>query len=77
MLTGFKHHYPSALQPPLQVIGTAPDAKHVAGVYMLTFKNRVLFLADTTVNQDSDQQTLTEIARHTAELAGALTSILE
>jgi malate dehydrogenase (oxaloacetate-decarboxylating)(NADP+) len=69
MLTGLTHHYPSALRPPLQVIGTADDAEYAAGVYMLAFKNRVVFAADTTVNFDPDAEVLAEITRHTAELA--------
>ncbi|MEE6210081.1 NADP-dependent malic enzyme [Salarchaeum sp. III] len=69
LLTGLTHHYPSALKPPLQVIGTAPDADYVAGVYMLTFKNRVVFAADTTVNQDPSEEVLAEVAEHTANLA--------
>ncbi|WP_440989120.1 NADP-dependent malic enzyme [Haloarchaeobius baliensis] len=69
LLTGLTHHYPSALRPPLQVIGTAEDADYAAGVYMLTFKNRVIFCADTTVNQDPDAKVLAEVADHTAELA--------
>ncbi|SNR23279.1 NADP-dependent malic enzyme [Halorubrum vacuolatum] len=69
MLTGLTHHYPSALRPPLQVIGSAADTDTVAGVYMLTFKNRVIFCADATVNQAPDAETLAEITRHTAELA--------
>jgi len=69
MLTGLTHHYPSALRPPLQVIGTAEDADYAAGVYLLTFKNQVVFCADTTVNQDPDAEILSEITKHTAELA--------
>ncbi|WP_339103389.1 NADP-dependent malic enzyme [Haloterrigena salinisoli] len=69
MLTGLTNHYPSALRPPLQVVGTAPDTDYAAGVYMLTFKNRVVFLADATVNQDPDEDVLAEITRHTADLA--------
>jgi malate dehydrogenase (oxaloacetate-decarboxylating)(NADP+) len=69
MLTGLMHHYPSALRPPLQVIGTADDADYAAGVYMLTFKNRVVFCADATVNQNPDEEVLTEVTCHTAELA--------
>ncbi|WP_338738037.1 NADP-dependent malic enzyme [Haloplanus salilacus] len=69
MLTGLTHHYPSALRPPLQVIGTAEDADYAAGVYMLTFRNRVIFVADTTVNQDPGADELAEIGRHTGELA--------
>ncbi|WP_136601702.1 NADP-dependent malic enzyme [Salinigranum halophilum] len=69
MLTGLTHHYPSALRPPLQVIGTAEDADYAAGVYMLTFRNRVIFAADTTVNLDPTAEVLAEITKHTAELA--------
>jgi malate dehydrogenase (oxaloacetate-decarboxylating)(NADP+) len=69
MLTGLMHHYPAALRPPLQVIGTADDAEYAGGVYMLTFKNRVIFCADATVNQRPDEAVLSEITRHTADLA--------
>ncbi len=69
MLTGLMHHYPSALRPPLQVVGTAEDANYAAGVYMLTFKNNVVFCADATVNQNPDEDVLEEITRHTADLA--------
>jgi malate dehydrogenase (oxaloacetate-decarboxylating)(NADP+) len=69
MLTGLTHHYPSALRPPLQVVSTAPDADYVAGVYMLTFKNQVVFCADTTVNTDPSAEVLAEVTRHTADLA--------
>ena len=69
MLTGLSYHYPDALRPPLQVIGTEPDAEYAAGVYMLTFKNRVIFVADATVNQDPDADVLEEITRHTADVA--------
>jgi len=69
LLTGLTHQYPAALRPPLKVIGTAQDANYAAGVYMLTFKNRVVFCVDTTVNQDPDEDVLEEITRHAAGLA--------
>ena len=69
LLTGLTHHYPSALRPPLQVIGTAEDATTAAGVYLLTFKNKIVFCADATVNTDPDAELLAEITKHTAALA--------
>ncbi|WP_336002374.1 NADP-dependent malic enzyme [Halorientalis halophila] len=69
MLTGLMHNYPSALKPPLQIVGTADDANYAAGVYMLTFKNRVIFCVDTTVNQNPDAEVLSEVTCHTADLA--------
>ncbi|MCO8268956.1 phosphate acyltransferase, partial [Haloferax sp. AB510] len=53
----------------LQIIGTAEDANYAAGVYMLTFRNRVIFCADATVNLDPDENVLAEVTKHTAELA--------
>jgi malate dehydrogenase (oxaloacetate-decarboxylating)(NADP+) len=69
LLTGLTHHYPSALRPPLEIIGTAPDANYAAGVYLLTFQNRVLFCADATVNPGPSAEVMAEVAQHTAELA--------
>ncbi|PSP67076.1 NADP-dependent malic enzyme [Halobacteriales archaeon QS_1_69_70] len=69
MLTGLMHHYPSALRPPLQIVGTADDAEYAAGVYMLTFQNSVVFVADATVNQAPDAEVLEEVTRQTADLA--------
>ena len=69
LLTGLTHHYPSALRPPLQVIGTAPDVDYAAGVYLLTFKNRVAFIADATVNVAPDADVLAEVTKQTAALA--------
>ncbi|ELZ08378.1 bifunctional malic enzyme oxidoreductase/phosphotransacetylase [Halovivax asiaticus JCM 14624] len=69
LLTGLMHNYPSALRPPLQVIGTADDVDHVAGVYLLAFKNRVIFIADATVNMDPDEEVLAEVTQQTANLA--------
>lgn len=69
MLTGLTNHYPSALRPPLPVIGTAEDAEYVADVYLLSFKNRIVFCADTTVNQAPDADVLAEVTKHTAALA--------
>jgi malate dehydrogenase (oxaloacetate-decarboxylating)(NADP+) len=69
VLTGLTHHYGAALKPPLQVIGTRDGVDYAAGVYMLTFKNQVIFCADTTVNQDPGADVLAEVTRHTADVA--------
>jgi malate dehydrogenase (oxaloacetate-decarboxylating)(NADP+) len=68
MLTGLTHHYPGALRPPLQVVGTAENADYAAGVYMLTFGDRVVFCVDATVNLDPDESVLAEVTCHAAEL---------
>ncbi|MFB6283976.1 MAG: NADP-dependent malic enzyme [Halobacteria archaeon] len=69
LLTGLSHNYPAALRPPLQVIGTRGDTDNASGVYLLTFENRVIFVADTTVNLRHNAESLAETAVQTAELA--------
>jgi malate dehydrogenase (oxaloacetate-decarboxylating)(NADP+) len=69
LLTGLEHNYPTVLRPPLRVIGTGPDAEYVSGVYLLTFQDRVVFCADTTVNQEPDEAVLEAVTKHTATLA--------
>ena len=69
MLTGLTYHYPSALRPPLEVVGTADGVDNAAGVYMLAVENRVVFFADATVTQTPDEDALVEVAHHAASVA--------
>lgn len=67
-LAGVTRSYPEVIKPNLLVVGTRHN-KRVAGVYMLLFKDRVLFLADTTVNIDPNAEEVAEIAINAADLA--------
>jgi len=69
LVSGVTRQYPDTIRPALQIIGTHPEVKHVAGLYVLLFKNSIKFLADTTVNIDSNPETLAEIALLTANEA--------
>jgi malate dehydrogenase (oxaloacetate-decarboxylating)(NADP+) len=69
VISGLHAYYPATLKPALQVLTTKPGVKHVSGAYLLMFKNRMLILADTTVNIEPDAETLAEIAIQTAETA--------
>jgi malate dehydrogenase (oxaloacetate-decarboxylating)(NADP+) len=53
--------YPYAIRRLLQCIGKSGRHKTVASVYMMVFKNRTLFFADTTVNINPSDQQLAEI----------------
>jgi malate dehydrogenase (oxaloacetate-decarboxylating)(NADP+) len=68
-MSGRTSHYPDALRPALQVIGTRPDVDKVSGVYMMAFDDEVYFFADGTVNIDPGAETLAEISHHAAEVA--------
>jgi len=69
VIAGLRAYYPATIRPALQIVKTRPGVRHVSGAYLLMFKNRMVILADTTVNIDPDSQTLAEIAEQTAETA--------
>ena len=69
MVAGVTQQYPDTLRPALQVITTRNGVKRIAGVYLMVFKDRLLFLADTTVNITPTAEELAEIAIEAAELA--------
>ncbi|MFG1485750.1 NADP-dependent malic enzyme [Halobacteriovorax sp. RZ-2] len=64
-------NYSDCLKPALSVIG-AQAGKKAAGVFILVFKDRVLFLADTTVQPDPSAEDLVEIAKSTQHLYKSL-----
>ena len=69
MITGATQNYPECIRPIMKVIGThsASRAK-VAGIMMLVFKSRVIFLADCTVQINPDANDLADIAISAAQL---------
>ena len=69
LISGLSQHYPETIRPALQAIGTQPGVRRVSGAYLLILRDRLLFLADTTVNIDPSPEELAEIAVLTADLA--------
>ncbi len=69
LISGLTQHYNATIRPALQICGTLPNVKRVSGAYILMFEDRVLFLADTTVNIDPSAEELAEIALLTADFA--------
>jgi malate dehydrogenase (oxaloacetate-decarboxylating)(NADP+) len=72
MVGGIEQYYPDKLHAPLQAIGVDPEAKVLAGVFMMVVEKNVYFVADTTVNVDPDAPTLARIASETARLVRRL-----
>ncbi|MFZ9595482.1 MAG: NADP-dependent malic enzyme [Bdellovibrionia bacterium] len=68
LLNGIAQSYPETLRPAIQVIGVKPGSR-LAGIYMMIFKGRVLWFADTTVNIQPSAEELADIAIQTASLA--------
>ena len=69
MVSGMAQHYPDTIRPMLQIVGVREGVRRVAGVFMLTFRNRTFFIADTTVSVEPDAEGLAETAILTAEFA--------
>ena len=67
LISGLTQHYPDTVRPALQIIGHKEGTDVVAGLYMLIFKNQIIFIADATVNIEPDAKQLAQIAMLTAE----------
>jgi malate dehydrogenase (oxaloacetate-decarboxylating)(NADP+) len=62
LIAGVTMSYPETIRPALQIHKTREGIKRAAGMYLLLFEDRMLFIADTTVNQDPTADELAEIA---------------
>ncbi len=69
VISGLHAYYPATIRPALQIVKMKPGVRKVSGAYLLMFKNRMLVLADTTVNIDPTAEDLADIAVLTAETA--------
>jgi malate dehydrogenase (oxaloacetate-decarboxylating)(NADP+) len=69
LIAGLNHSYPETIRPALQIHKTLPGVHKAAGVYLLLFEDRMLFIADTTVNHDPSAVDLAEIAGMASRVA--------
>ncbi|MDX1654495.1 MAG: NADP-dependent malic enzyme [Candidatus Competibacteraceae bacterium] len=69
VVCGQTRNYPEVIRPALQIIPRSPGIHHAAGLYVLLFKRRIVFCADTTVNIEPTADALTEIALCAANIA--------
>jgi len=63
LISGLTKNYKSTLKPSLQVIGTRPGVKKIAGMYLMLTKKGPVFLGDTTVNPDPSAQDMVDITK--------------
>jgi malate dehydrogenase (oxaloacetate-decarboxylating)(NADP+) len=61
LISGLTRNYAATVKPALQIIGTEPGVKIVAGMYMMITKRGPVFFGDTTVNVNPDAQQLVDI----------------
>jgi len=67
LISGLTSHYPDTVRPALQIIGKREGVHKIAGLYMLVFKNQLIFIGDATINIEPNAEDLAEIALLTAE----------
>lgn len=68
ILSGVTQSYPDTIRPFLQTVG-AREGMTIAGLYMMLFKDKIIFMGDTTVNIDPTAEHLADIAICCAEEA--------
>ena len=66
---GITRTYPEIIRPALEIVGIRDGVQSVAGFYIMLYRDRTLFLADTTVNMNPDPAVLADIAINTAQAA--------
>lgn len=70
-ISGLTTNYVEALRPAFQVIGTRPDVRRAAGLYIMIIHDRVFFFADCAVNISPSAEDLADIAELSAEVAAS------
>ncbi len=69
LISGINANYPDVIRPAIEVIGKKDGLSKVHGLYMMVFKKRVVFCADTTVTIEPTAEELAETAILAAEQA--------
>ena len=67
MITGATQNYPDCFKPMMRVLGSKSD-KRAAGIIILVYRNRIIMLADCTVNISPDAEALCEVAEHAVHM---------
>ncbi|NDY70551.1 NADP-dependent malic enzyme [Desulfobacter hydrogenophilus] len=69
LLSGINANYPEVISPAIEVIGKKDGLSKVHGLYMMVFKKKVIFCADTTVTIEPTAEELAETAILASEQA--------
>ncbi len=72
LIGGVDRHYGAVVKPILSMIGLKPGATTAAGLYILSIKDRMFFMADTAINIHMTSEKLAAIAVMAAEFAESM-----
>jgi malate dehydrogenase (oxaloacetate-decarboxylating)(NADP+) len=65
MITGYSRSYPSVLRPMLELVGKASKASKIATMNVIITQRGPMFLADTSINVNPNDEDLTNIVKMT------------
>ncbi len=68
-ISGLTTNYVDVLHPAFQVIGTRPEVRRAAALYIMIIRDKVFFFADCAVNIAPSAEELADIAELSAEVA--------
>jgi malate dehydrogenase (oxaloacetate-decarboxylating)(NADP+) len=67
LLNGYARNYPDAIKPLLESLPLEEGYTSPSGSYFMLFKDRIVLIADTTVNIDPNEEQLAQIALQSAD----------
>ena len=67
LISGLTNEYPKTIRPALEIIGTEPGVKKVAGMSIMLDKKEPYFLADTSVSRNPNAEQLVDIVGLTSK----------
>jgi len=62
LVAGLTKSYPESIRPSFEIVGLAEGHARAAGIYLVIQKERVLFFADASVNENPTAEELADIA---------------
>jgi len=72
VICGMDRYYPDLVRPILKIVGLENGHRTVAGLYLVSIQDRLLFFADTAINIEMTSEKLANIAMMTAEFAESM-----
>ena len=72
LLNGLVEPYAASVRPILETLGTI-DEHALAGIQMISYKKKLYFFSDCTINVNPSDEKLANIAYHTAQIAKTYT----
>ena len=72
LICGVDQNYPEMVKPILQIVGLEPKVSTAAGVYVISIRDRMFFVGDTTMNIEMTPEKLAEVAVMTGEFARSM-----